>query len=132
MYAPEHAAKRPQQPAFIMAQSGEVVTYAELEARSNRLAHLLRAHGLRRLDHNAIFMENNARYIESCCAGERTGLYFTCVNSFLTPEELAYILNNSQSRVLITSQAKRDVAAAATSRLACDVISTLDWLLLRM
>jgi long-chain acyl-CoA synthetase len=113
MYAPEHAAKRPQQPAFIMAQSGEVVTYAELEARSNRLAHLLRAHGLRRLDHYAIFMENNARYIESCCAGERTGLYFTCVNSFLTPEELAYVLNNSQSRVLITSQAKRDVAAAA-------------------
>ena len=85
MYAPEHAAKRPQQPAFIMAQTGEVVTYAELEARSNRLAHLLRAHGLRRLDHYAIFMENNARYIESCCAGERTGLYFTCVNSFLTP-----------------------------------------------
>ena len=113
MYAREHAAKRPQQPAFIMAQSGEAVTYAELEARSNRLAHLLRDRGLRRLDHYAIFMENNARYIESCCAGECTGLYFTCVNSFLTPEELAYILNNSQSRVLITSQAKRDVAAAA-------------------
>lgn len=113
MYARERAAKRPQQPAFIMAQSGEVVTYAELEARSDRLAHLLRAHGLRRLDHYAIFMENNTRYIESCCAGERTGLYYTCINSFLTPEELAYILNNSESRVLITSEAKRDVAAAA-------------------
>jgi long-chain acyl-CoA synthetase len=113
MYAREHAAKRPDQPAFIMAQTGEAVTYAELEARSNRLAHLLRARGLRRLDHYAIFMENNARYIESCCAGECTGLYFTCINSFLTPDEVVYIINNSESKVLITSAAKRDVAMAA-------------------
>ena len=78
-----------------MAKTGEAVTYAELEARSNRLAHLLRAQGLGRLDHYAIFMENNARYIESCSAGSRAGLYYTCVNSFLTPDELAYILNNN-------------------------------------
>jgi hypothetical protein len=32
-----------------MATSGEAVTNAELEARSNRLAHLLRARGLVRL-----------------------------------------------------------------------------------
>jgi long-chain acyl-CoA synthetase len=113
MYPGNHAAKRAQQPAFIMAQTGEAVTYAELEARSNRLAHLFRARGLRRLDHYAIFMENNARYIESCSGGARAGLYYTCINSFLTPDELAYILNNSESKVLITSEAKRDVAAVA-------------------
>jgi long-chain acyl-CoA synthetase len=113
MYSGNHAATRAGQPALIMAQTGEVVTYAELEARTNRLAHLLRARGLRRLDHYAIFMENNARYIESCSAGERTGLYYTCVNSFLTAEEVAYILDNSESRVLITSEAKREVALAA-------------------
>ena len=81
-----------------MATSGETVTYAELERRSNRLAHFLRASGLRRLDHYAIFMENNARYIECCCAGERAGLYYTCVNSYLTPDETAYILDNSESK----------------------------------
>jgi long-chain acyl-CoA synthetase len=113
MFPGNHAVVRGKQPAFIMAQTGETVTYAELDARTNRLAHLLRAQGLRRLDHYAIFMENNARYVESCGAGARAGLYFTCVNSFLTPDELAYIINNSQSQVLITSQAKRDVAQAA-------------------
>ena len=41
-------------------RGGEAVTYAEYEARTNRLAHLLRAHGLERLDHYAIFMENNS------------------------------------------------------------------------
>ena len=96
-----------------MANTGEVVTYAELDARTNRLAHLLRAHGLRRLDHYAVFMENNARYVETCGAGERAGLYYTTVNSFLTADELAYILNNSESKMLITSEAKRAVAMAA-------------------
>ncbi|TMJ64784.1 MAG: acyl-CoA synthetase, partial [Alphaproteobacteria bacterium] len=113
MYTGTHARLRPLQPAFIMASSGEAVTYAELEARSNRLAHLFRRLGLRRLDHYAIFMENNSRYLEACGAGERSGLYFTCVNSYLTPSELAYIVNNSQSRVLITSVAKLDIAREA-------------------
>ena len=71
-----------------------------LERRSNRLANLLRGRGLARLDHYAIFMENNARYVECCAAGARSGLYFTCVNSYLTVEELAYIVDNSQSKVL--------------------------------
>ena len=98
------------QPAFIMATSGEVVTYGEYEARTNRLAHLLRDQGLQRLDHYSIFMENNARYLEMCGAGERSGLYYTCINSHLTADELAYIVNNSESRVFITSREKLDVA----------------------
>jgi long-chain acyl-CoA synthetase len=116
MYPGVQAKIRPQQPAFVMAQSGEVVRYAELERRSNRLAHFLRAAGLRRLDHYAIFMENNAHYVECCSAGERAGLYYTCVNSYLTSEELAYILDNSESKILITSTAKRGVALRALAQ----------------
>ena len=100
-----------------MAESGETVTYRELEARSNRLAHLLRAFGLKRLDHYAIFMENHPRYVECCAAGERSGLYYTAVNSFLNAVEVAYIVNNSLSKVLITSEAKRDVALDGAARL---------------
>jgi long-chain acyl-CoA synthetase len=113
MYPGLHAEARAGQPAIIMAESGETVSYLELEARSNRLAHLLRAVGLKPLDHYAIFMENHARFVECCAAGERSGLYFTCINSFLTAGELTYIVNNSLSKVLITSQAKRDIAVAA-------------------
>ena len=113
MYTGKQAPLRPLQPAFIMAGTGETVTYRELDARSNRLVHLFRKRGLNRLDHYAIFMENNSRYLEACGAGERSGLYFTCVNSYLTAGELAYILTNSQSRILITSLAKLDVAREA-------------------
>ncbi|QPF84681.1 AMP-binding protein [Bradyrhizobium genosp. L] len=113
MYTGKHAHLRPLQPAFIMAGTGEIVTYRELEARNNRLAHLFRKCGMKRFDHYSIFMENNNRYLEACGAGERAGLYFTCVNSFLTAAELAYILTNSQSRMLITSKLKLDVARGA-------------------
>jgi len=113
MYPGRHARERADQAAFIMASTGESVSYADYEARTNRLAHLLRARGLGRLDHYAIFMENNDRYLEACGAGERAGLYYTCVNSHLTAPELAYILNNSTSKLLITSRACRDVALEA-------------------
>jgi long-chain acyl-CoA synthetase len=113
MYPGSHIVTRGDQPAVIMASTGEVITYRDLEARTNRLAHVLRRAGLQRLDHYAVFMENNARYVEACGAGERSGLYCTCVNSFLTAEEVAYVVNNSHSKVLITSQEKRAVALAA-------------------
>lgn len=113
MYPSPTAAQHPDRVAFIMASTGETVSYAELEARSNRLAHLMRAQGLQRLDHYAIFMENNSQYIESCGAGERAGLYYTCTNSYLTAKDLAYILQNSESQLLITSVAKLPVVRAA-------------------
>jgi long-chain acyl-CoA synthetase len=115
MYTGAQVKVRPDQAAFIMASTGETVTYAELEARTNRLAHWLRAAGLGRLDHYSIFMENHPRYIETCGAGERSGLYYTCINSYLGGDEVAYLLENSRSRVLITSSAKLAVAREAVA-----------------
>jgi long-chain acyl-CoA synthetase len=113
MYVGDHFAQHPRRAAFIMAGTGETVTYEELERRTNQLAHLLRAEGLKRLDHYAVFMENNNRYVESSGAGERSGLYYTCINSFLTAEEVAYIVDNSETRLLITSTENLAVARAA-------------------
>ena len=39
MYPGRYALLHADRPAFIMAGSGRAVTYAELEQRSNRLAH---------------------------------------------------------------------------------------------
>jgi long-chain acyl-CoA synthetase len=111
MYAGDHAKSHPDQPAFIMATSGEVVTYGQFEAAANRLAHLFRDQGLRRRDHVAILMENNPRMLEVEGAAERTGLYYTTINSYLSADEVAYIVNDSEARVFVTSNAKREVAA---------------------
>src|SRR5579863_3166193 len=110
MYAAEHAAREPDKPAIVMATSGEVVTYAAYEAGANQVAHLLRETGLRRRDHMAIFMDNEPRMLISEGGAERTGAFFTCINSYLSTEEVAYIVNDSQARVVMTSASKADVA----------------------
>ena len=116
MYAGNRYGQHPDRAAFVMASTGESVTYAELEQRSNRLAHLLRSEGLRRLDHYAVFMENNNRYLECCAAGERSGLYYTCISSYLTADELAYIVDNSEAKVIVADAQYADAVVDAAAR----------------
>ena len=111
MYAAEHAKEHPDQPAIIMAPSGRTLTFAEYEAGANQVAHVLRETGLRKGDHMAIFMENHPAVLLAEAGAERTGLYFTPVNSYLSAEEVAYVINDSRSRVVVTSTAKAEVAA---------------------
>jgi acyl-coenzyme A synthetase/AMP-(fatty) acid ligase len=115
VYARQHALEHPEQPAIIMATSGETVTYGEYESRCNRAAHLLRAAGLERGDHIAVMMENSPRLLEIEGAAERTGLYFTLINTYLAPNEVAYIAGNSGARMLFTSPACAEVAVAAAA-----------------
>jgi len=84
LYPGQHAAKTPDKAATIHAGTGEALTYAELDARSNRLAQLLWSEGLRPGDHFAVFLENDLRYFEVAWAALRSGLYLTTVNRYLT------------------------------------------------
>ena len=117
MYVGKYAVEKANQPAIIMAESGEMLTYGEFEQRTNQVAHLLRSEGLKRLAHYALFMENTLHYAEICGGGERSGLYYTCINSYLTADELAYIINNSESEVVFTSAAK--LATVMTALAQC-------------
>ena len=114
MYPATFARTAPDRPAVIMAGSGEVVTYRELDERSNQLAHLLRGRGLRPGGVVAVCMENNASYHVVQWAARRSGLYFVPINYRLTADEVAYIVNDSGAQALITSEATADLAAALT------------------
>ena len=120
MYAARHAREHPDRPAVIMASTGETITYAEYERRCNRAAHLMRDAGLGPGDHISVLMENHPRMLDIEGAAERIGVYFTLVNAYLAPDEVAYIVNNSRSRLFFTSVAKRDVAEQAV--LACPAL----------
>ena len=111
MYAGDHAQSTPEKAAIVMAGSGSVVSFGELEERSNRLARLLREAGLKRGDHIALFMENQPRFMEVILAAQRSGLYVTAINSFLTAPELSYIVRDCGARALVTSAAKAAVVA---------------------
>ena len=56
-----HARSHPEKPAYIMAATGETVTYGELDDRANRGARLIRSLGLTRGQGMAVMMDNSAR-----------------------------------------------------------------------
>src|ERR1700704_3099977 len=82
----------PDRPAIVMAETGDVTTFAELDARSNQFAHLMRARGVEHGGTVAVFAENHPRFLEVTWAAQRAGAYYTTVNSHLNAEEAAYIV----------------------------------------
>ncbi|HUV09521.1 MAG TPA: AMP-binding protein, partial [Acidimicrobiia bacterium] len=112
-----HAKERPDQTAFTLDGSGAVVTYRDLDERSNRLAQLLYARGLRFGDHIAILMENNEYYLEVAWAAQRSGIYFTPINFHFTAEEAAYIIGDCDAQVLVVSHELADLAGALVALL---------------
>jgi long-chain acyl-CoA synthetase len=97
------AVATPDKPAIIMYPSGTVVTFGELEARANRLAHLFRTAGLVEGDAVAIIMENNEHMHAVMWAARRAGLYYVPINTHLTAAEAAYIIDNSAAKAIVGS-----------------------------
>ncbi len=111
-----HAQEDPNKAAHILASSGEIVTYGQLDERSNQLARLLKDRGLTQGDPVAILMENHSRYLEVAWAFDRSGMTTTPINSFLTASEVAYILNDAGIRALVSSAALTEVAVDAVAQ----------------
>ncbi|MCH1551223.1 MAG: AMP-binding protein, partial [Pseudomonadales bacterium] len=103
------AAATPNKVAYVMAETGDVVTYAELEARANQAAHLFRSLGLKRGDHIALLLENHVSFFQICWAAQRAGLYYTAISWRLQQAEVEYIVNNCEAKVFITSHARAGV-----------------------
>ncbi|HEY5012716.1 MAG TPA: AMP-binding protein [Acidimicrobiia bacterium] len=112
-----HAASTPDKPAVVMAATGDVVTYRELNDRSNQLAQLLWDAGLRFGDHIAVLMDNNPRYLEVCWAAQRSGLFYTALNWHFTADEAAYIIDDCDAQAIVVSDATRAVAEQLVDRM---------------
>ncbi len=104
-----YAATHPER-AAVITSSGRVVTFADIEERSCRLAQALFAHGLRPGDHVAVLLPNDDRTHEVAFGLQRSGLYSTMVNTHLAAEEAAYIVVDCGARTLITSSALAPLA----------------------
>lgn len=119
--------------AFVMAATGESVSFGTLEARANQGAHVLRRMGIKAGMHLAILMENRREMLEICFAADRAGVYYTTISTHLGPDEVAYILGDCDARLLITSGRYSGLVPALRANLgdACDfmVVGTDDpWL----
>ncbi len=98
-----YAAISPDRLAVVVGGTGQSLTFAELEARANKAAHVLRANGLGLGDHVAMLLENRVEFFEVMWAALRAGIYVTPINWHLNPAEVAYIVNDCEASLLFGS-----------------------------
>jgi fatty-acyl-CoA synthase len=97
-----HAERTPDKLALVDAHSGRQFTYAEFNARANRLAHFfVHTLGLDKGDRVSILAGNSSDYYEALIACGKTGIILNTLNWRLTAPELDYILADASPRVLL-------------------------------
>ena len=104
MHPIQHAQTRPDHPAIIMAGSGHTVTYGEMDQAANRFAQLLRARGFAPDDAFAVLLENTHHYFTLVWGSQRAGTLLVPISTRLTAPEIAYILKDSEAKLLVTSR----------------------------
>ena len=125
MYPGAVAREAPDRPAVVMAGSGEVITFAELDARSNQFAQFLRARGVGPRGSMALFAENHPRFLEIMWGAQRAGLYYTAVNSHLNADDAGYIVDDCDATVFVSTAALSAVATQIDGSVAPTVQSRL-------
>lgn len=122
-----HARINAAHPAIILADSGEQLSYAELDAASNQVAHLLRSYGLKAGDGAAMMLSNQLSFPIVYWGATRAGLMLTLLPAHLQAEEAAYILQDCGAKALFLMTAKGDTAAELQHRRA-ELIPNIDLL----
>ena len=99
MHIGDHAIRAPHSPALIVAD-GDTIAYGELYARSQRVAALLHEVGLRRGDGVALVLPNRPEFLEITWGCQLSGLYYSAINTHFTPDEVAYVLDDSEAKAV--------------------------------
>ncbi len=89
---------------------GQRLTYGELENCCNRLAHALRAQGLRRGERVVLYLANSVELVIGIFAVLKAGGVSVAINYSTKIQKLAYILNNCQASALLTSHQRLSCA----------------------
>ena len=82
----------------------EWLTYAQLEARANKLANYLISAGIQRGDRVAILIENSFDYVIAYFGALKAGAVTVPLSTDTTTDALIYYLNHSESRAIVTNK----------------------------
>ncbi len=105
----DHAATAAGSPALIV--DGDTICYGELYAASRRVAALLHGAGLRRGDGVALVLPNRHEFFEITWGCQLSGLYYTAVNTHFTPDEVAYVIEDSDAKAVFVDASMAELAA---------------------
>ena len=117
MHISIHAANNPDKTAYVMAETGEHISYKELNDKSIQLSRVFRDAGLQVGDGMAFFMENHKWFHIIVAAAHRAGLYFTPISNKLTEDEVDYIVADCGAKAFVTSQEMTAIAEKLVDKL---------------
>jgi long-chain acyl-CoA synthetase len=117
-----HALATPDRPAYIMADSGESVSFGQLDRRANQFSHVFRSLGLQRGAGIAMLMENSPGFLEVCWASQRSGLHFTPISTHLKASEIGYIIADCGAQAFLVSSRYADAAQSLAELFGDDTI----------
>jgi long-chain acyl-CoA synthetase len=104
------AKKRGRKTALFVGE--EKISYRQIKQRADVLAAYLASRGVERGDKVALFMRNSAEFIYAVFAISKLGAVSVPINTFLKEGELAYILEDSDAKVLISSVVHDEVVSS--------------------
>ncbi|MCP4961527.1 MAG: AMP-binding protein [Actinomycetia bacterium] len=97
------AAERPDDTALIIAETGATMSWAELRRQSVQAANTIHDLGIRAGDAVAFCVENRFEFVVLVWACHDAGFRYTPISTRLTPDEVAYIVDDCDARVFIHS-----------------------------
>ena len=115
-----HALMQPERPALRFM--GRTITWAELHRRVSGLAAALHRRGVGSGDRVMILMLNRPEFVETCLAATMLGAIGVPVNFRLTPPELAYLVEDCGTSVLVTEPMLAPLAAAVRETVPLETV----------
>jgi long-chain acyl-CoA synthetase len=110
------ASARDEKTAIIF--EGRHISYRELDDLSNQFAHLFEALGCDHGDRVSMLMGNESLTVGAYFGMFKSGLIANPVNNRLSPEEVEYVLEHAQSRLLIATEEYLPLALGAVGKMA--------------
>jgi len=105
----DHARTAPRSPALLT--DGGAVSFGALYDRSQRVAAALHDAGLRRGDGVALVLPNRPEFFEITWGCQLSGLYYTAVNTHFTPDEVAYVIDDSEAKAVFVDASMAELGA---------------------
>ena len=112
-----HAARAPH--AVAVEFEDAALTYAALNARANRLAHLLRARGVAAEAPVGVMMERGPELVAALLAVLKAGGAYLPLDPAYPPERLSYMLRDSGARLVLATRAHLDAVPAGAADVLC-------------
>ncbi|MFT4921321.1 MAG: fatty-acyl-CoA synthase [Haloarculaceae archaeon] len=115
------AALTPERVGLVDADSGDEYTYRELDQRANRMARLLREHGVEAGDRVAVVSRNRPELVDLYFATAKVGAVLAPLSHRLAPRETAQLLTLIEPSLLVVEATFGGETTEAIAHEDCDV-----------